>query len=189
MKKILISTTFAAITVLIAACSSTPKPAAVAQIPAYEKMQSKAGDARKAGGLAVVGLGESKDLDLAIRKAKANARQELAQMINIKVESLEKFFLEETGQAATAEILSQFSSTAKILTSQELSGSTVEEVKTEKTGGTVTAFVLMSLDPQVIADQLAKQKELYTRFRSSEAFKELDSEIKRYDEWKKLQGL
>ena len=37
--------------------------------------------------------------------------------------------------------------------------------------------------------QIKKQEELYTRFRSSETFKELEDEVKKYEEWKEKQKL
>jgi hypothetical protein len=35
--------------------------------------------------------------------------------------------------------------------------------------------------------QIKKNNEMYTRFRSSQAFKDLDSEVQKYEEWKKAQ--
>jgi hypothetical protein len=38
-----------------------------------------------------------------------------------------------------------------------------------------------------LMDEIKKNKELYTRFRASEVYKELDSEVQKYEEWKKAQ--
>jgi len=35
--------------------------------------------------------------------------------------------------------------------------------------------------------QISKNEELYTRFRSGEAFKELEEDVKKYEDWKKNQ--
>jgi len=34
---------------------------------------------------------------------------------------------------------------------------------------------------------MKKQEELYTRYRSSETFKDLENEVKKYEEWKEKQ--
>jgi hypothetical protein len=181
MKKALLLT---ALSILISGCSSTPKPKPVVQQPLFEKMQKMSTEIVENGGLSAVGIGESKSLELALTKAKTRGRTELAQMLEAKIEALQKDFQEETGVGDDAEILAQFSSTAKVITSQQLAGSVAQELKYETIGDTVTAYALMVLDPQVIADQLAREKELYTRFRATQAFEELDQEIEAYDAYK-----
>jgi hypothetical protein len=85
--------------------------------------------------------------------------------------------------------MSQFTTTTKVITSQQLAGSVAQELKYEVIGNTVTAYALMVLDPQTIVDQLAKEKELYTRLQSTKAFDELDKEIKEYEAWKASQNM
>lgn len=184
MKKSALLTVSAIFVFLLAGCSSTPKPKAIAQQPLFEDMQEMATEILENNGLAVVGIGESKSLELALTKAKTRGRVELAQMLETKIEALQKDFQEETGVGDDAEILAQFSNIAKVITSQELSGSVAQELKYETIGDTVTAYALMVLNPRVIADQLAKEKELYTRFRASQAFEELDKEIEAYETYK-----
>lgn len=188
MKKSLFLTLTAAAALMITGCSSTPKPKAVAQQPLFEDMQKMSAEVLENGGLAVVGIGESRSLELALNKAKTRGRVELAQILETKIEALQKDFMEETGIAEDAEVLSQFSNTAKIITSRQLAGSVPMELKYETIGDTVTAYALMVLDPQVIADQLAKEKELYTRFRATQAFEELDDEIEAYEAFKAKQA-
>ena len=175
--------------VFLAGCSSTPKPKPVKQQPLFEQMQKMSTEALKSGGLAVVGIGESKSLDIALSMAKTRGRVELAQMLETKIEALQKDFTDQTGLAEDSEILAQFTSTAKVITSQQIRGSVPMELKYETIGNTVTAYALMVLDPKVIADQLAKQKELYTRFQATKAFEELDKEIKDYEAYKAAQKM
>lgn len=179
---------------LLAGCSSTPDTPAQQMVKNAKEHQSLFNDFQKqcgkildSGGVAAIGIAESKSLEIALSKAKMNARRELAQMVETKIESLQKSFVEETGLANDAEILSQFSSTAKAITSQQIRGSAAKELKYETSGETITACALMELNPKIILDQFEKDEALYTRFRASKAYEELDKEIKEYEAYKKEQ--
>jgi hypothetical protein len=39
-----------------------------------------------------------------------------------------------------------------------------------------------------ILQQIKTRNEMYTRFRSTEAFKELEADAQKYEDWKKAQG-
>lgn len=179
---------------LLAGCSTTPDtPAqqgiesAREQKPLFDDFQKESAKIIEKGGLAAVGIAQSKSLEIALSKAKMNARRELAQMLETKIESLQKSYTEETGMAADAEILAQFSSTAKAITSQQIRGSAAKELKYETSGSLVTACALMEINPKIILDQFQKQEQLYTRFRASKAYEELDKEIQEYEAYKKEQ--
>ncbi|MBC8206002.1 MAG: hypothetical protein ISR85_00045 [Kiritimatiellales bacterium] len=187
MKKSLFCITCLITAILLAGCSSTPASKAKAQRPLFNDFQEMSTEVLESGGLAVVGIGESKSLELALNKAKTRGRVELAQMLKTKIEALLKDFVEETGLAETAQILAQFSSTAQAITSQEIQGSVAKELKYEIINDTVTAYALMELDPKLVMNQLEKEEELYTRFRATKAFESLDAEIKEYEAYKKAQ--
>lgn len=188
MKKVLFFTAHLILAALFAGCSSTPEAKkAEAQRPLFNDFQKLSTKTIESGGIAVVGIGESKSLELALNKAKTRGRVELAQMLETKIEALQKDFVEETGLAEEAQILAQFSSTAQAITSQQIQGSVAKELKYEILDGTVTAYALMELDPKLIMNQLEKEKELYTRFRATKAFENLDTEIKEYEAYKKAQ--
>jgi len=187
MKKNLPGITCLLMAALLAGCSSTPETKAKAQRPLFNDFQEMSTEVLESGGLAVVGIGESKSLELALNKAKTRGRVELAQMLETKIESLQKDFVEETGLPENAQILSQFSSTAQAITSQQIQGSAAKELKYEIIDGTVTAYALMELNPKIVVNQLAKEEELYTRFRATKAFESLDKEIKEYEAYKKEQ--
>lgn len=171
---------------LVAGCasSSSVEARAKAQQPIFNDFQKEAFKIIDAGGIAAVGVGESKSLDIALSKAKDRARVELAQTIETKVEALQKDFLEETGEADRANVLAQFSRTSQTITSRQLQGSVVKDLEYEAVGGVFTACALMELNPKLILDEISKNEELYTRFRASKAFEELDKEIKEYEAYK-----
>jgi len=41
---------------------------------------------------------------------------------------------------------------------------------------------------EAFLEQIKRNEQMYTRFRSSETFKELNEEVERYEKWKKEQG-
>ncbi|MBI9019957.1 MAG: hypothetical protein JEZ10_01710 [Verrucomicrobia bacterium] len=190
MKKLLFWVVCSAFAAGLSGCSSTPEAKkAEAQQPLFEDFQKMSAKILESGGIAVVGIGESKSLEIALNKAKTRGRVELAQLLETKIEAIQKDFVEETGLAENAQILAQFSSTAQAITSQQIQGSVAKELKYEVLDGTVTAYALMELNPKAVMAQLEKEQELYTRFRATKAFENLDAEIKEYEAYKVAQQM
>ena len=208
MKKSLFYSVLAAATVLLSGCSTSTSVTAIPPAPAPEttpapamqpaqapvtqslllnEMQKTAAAMGEAGGLATVGSGESKSLELALNKAKVNGRRELAQMMMARFDVLEKAFSEETGIPSDSLFLSGFNDSVKVITEQQIAGSVAQTLKYETTGDTFTAYALMVLDPKVIADQLAKEKELYARLQTTKAYAALDKEVKAFAAFKAAQ--
>ena len=136
----------------------------------------------------------SKDLQLAINKAKQQARVDLAQQMETKIKAMPKQFTEEVGLGEDAEFLSQTSVVSKSVTSKVLNGSRARQVETIKEDGVIyRAYVLMELPigpaNSALLNAVKKQQNLYTRFRSSQGFQELEEEVEKYDQFKKEQGL
>jgi len=136
----------------------------------------------------------SKDLQLAINKAKQQARVDLAQQMETKIKAMTKQFTEEVGLGEDAEFLSQTSVVSKSVTSKILNGSRARQVETIKEDGVIyRAYVLMELPigpaNSALLNAVKKQQNLYTRFRSSQGFQELEEEVEKYDQFKKEQGL
>jgi len=149
----------------------------------FDYMQEQVAKMNKKGGMASVGIGESRNTSLAVTRAKMEARKNLAQLVQVKVENLEKAFIEEVGEASGSEINQLFSSATKQITSQTLQGTQPIEQEYDIQDGITTAYVLMVLNPDVIHDSLRNNnaKHLYERFRASKAFEELDKEIKEFE--------
>jgi hypothetical protein len=206
MKKILFFTVFAAATVLLSGCSTTkpvctPAPEPVAVVPEIPEqtnapailsplpgeMQALAAGMVEAGGLAAVGIGESKSLELALNRAKVNGRRELAQMLTARFDVLEKAFSDEAKIPFESLFLSGFNTAEKAIISQQIAGSVAQTLKYENTGDTFTAYAIMVLDPKAIADQLAQEKDLYARLQPTKAFGALDKEIKSFAAFKAAQ--
>ncbi|MEO0293568.1 MAG: hypothetical protein ABIN61_05030 [candidate division WOR-3 bacterium] len=133
----------------------------------------------------------SEDLQLAIDKAKHDARLDIAENLESHIMGLIKKFDEEVGKTEDAELLSQFTKVSKNVVDQTLIGTKERKVKIAKEGTGYRAFVLMELPIGKAKEELLKQlyssenTNLYTRFRASQSFQELKEEIEKLREYKK----
>jgi hypothetical protein len=133
----------------------------------------------------------SQDLQVSIDKAQAAARNVVAQQLEVKYGALTKRFAEETGRNVDAQLLDQYTQTYKATVSQVLYGSRPREQTVRAEGPVYRAFVLMELPlgeaSKRLMDQVRANEQMYTRFRASEAYKELEAEVQRYEAWKRSQ--
>ncbi|MCK5076467.1 MAG: LPP20 family lipoprotein [Calditrichia bacterium] len=138
------------------------------------------------------GTGESVNMQIAINKAKQEGSVAVAQQLTVKMKGLVKKFEEEIGTGEETTLLSQFTQATKAVINTELVGSKVNEQEIRKEGKLYTVFVLMEMPigaaSEALMDKLKKKEEMYTRFRSTQTFKELDKEINDYENYKKNQG-
>ena len=79
-----------ALTVCIGFSGCKSKPKMDSDKTMFDSMQEEVGKITEKGGMASVGLGESRNTQLAITKAKVEARKNLAQLVSVKIENLEK---------------------------------------------------------------------------------------------------
>ncbi len=175
--------TLLALSVCIGFSGCKSKPKMDSDKSMFDYMQEEVGKITDKGGMASVGIAESRNTQLAITKAKVEARKNLAQLVSVKIENLEKAFVEEVGEAKGSEMNELFSSATKQVTSQTLQGTVPKMQKYETTDGITTAYILMVLNPDIIDASLKNNnaKHLYERFRASKAFAELDQEIKEFE--------
>ena len=163
-------------------CNSPPKTDSERSI--FDDMQKEVKERTDNGQIAALGVVKSRNVQIAIARAKVEARKNLAQMVSLKINNLEKQFIEEVGEAKGSEMNELFSSATKQVTSQKLQGSVPKMQKFDEKDGITTAYVLMVLDPKIVDAALQgggdSAKHMYERFRASKAFKELDDEIKAY---------
>jgi len=131
----------------------------------------------------------SRDMDLALNKAETEARAKVGRTMTAKVNSMQKKFEEEVGEGENSEYIAQFTQATKVIVSQELSGSRVKEKKFIEDGSNWRCYVLMEYPigsaQAAFLNKIKSNNELYTRYRSTEAFKEMDADVQKYEEWKK----
>jgi hypothetical protein len=138
-----------------------------------------------------VATATSQDLQTAIDKAKQDGRVEIARQMDVRMAGLAKRFVEETGLDNDAELLGMFTQVSKSVVSDSLAGSRVSRQQLGREGRIYRAYVLMEMPigeaNRKFVEKIRAQERLYTRFRASEAFEELDAEVEKYEEWKREQ--
>jgi hypothetical protein len=181
MKRITFTLFAVALCIGFVGCRSAPKTDS--DKSTFDYLQEEVSKISEKGGMAAVGLGDSRNTQLAITRAKVEARKNLAQLVQVKIENLEKAFIEEVGEASGSEINQLFSSATKQITSQTLQGTVPKIQKYDVNGDVTTAYVMMVLNPDIIHASLknSNAKHMYERFRASKAFDELDKEIKEFE--------
>jgi hypothetical protein len=131
----------------------------------------------------------SRDMDLSLNKAETEARAKVGRTMAAKVNSMQKKFEEEVGQGENSELLSQFTQATKVIVSQELNGAMVKEKKFVQDGSNWRCYVLMKYPigsaQAAFLNKIKNNNQLYTRFRSTEAMKEMEDDVAKYEEWKK----
>lgn len=186
-----------ALVTLFVACSHPPPAVDVAPTPSREVLRNLPGWYSKPPAddkfLYGPATAVSRDLQLAINKAETEGRNNIAQQLEVKYGAINKRFAEEVGRDGGAQLLDQYTQVYKATVSQVLYGSRARQQTMRVEGGVYRAFVLMELPigemSKKLLDQIRAQEQLYTRFRASEAFKELDAEVEKYEAWKRSQGI
>lgn len=134
----------------------------------------------------------SKDLQLAVDKAATDARAEIARQAELRLSGMQKKFDEEVGTPQNSTLLQMFTQANKTVVSTSLSGSKIIKKEIVEDGDNFRAYVLIQYPigatSEALMQQIKNKEELYTRYRASQAFKELEEEVKKYEEWKKSQG-
>jgi len=123
-----------------------------------------------------------------------SARNELAASLNTEMASLtEKFGSSVQGSPDGTETLNTFRQAIRGVVRQSLSETSIRNsYRTVDAGGAqYRVYVLVELNKaaakQALMDKVKSDANLYARFRASQAFTDLDAELKKIDEGKKAQ--
>ena len=130
----------------------------------------------------------SKDLQMAVNKAKQQGRADIGSQLEIRLQGLNKQFQEEVGVGEESDFAAQATVVIKEVISQTLNGCKVKHQKTNKEGSIWRAYVLMqypigAANAQFL-ESLKNKKILNQRVRATDAFKELDAEVQKYEQEK-----
>jgi hypothetical protein len=179
MKKILVVMMLIPLALFLMDCGGKPK-AKTSDIPDWylnppqtEDAIMEAGDATK------------HSMGLAKEGADARARTAIARTIEVKVNSMLKDFLQESGVGEDAEALEFTSSVTKQVSSNVLNGCRIvkREMKTE--GNMYHAYSLAQYDLNSLVEETLnaarKQKALYNEAKANLGFQELEKEIEKLD--------
>lgn len=139
------------------------------------------------------GQAESTRQGTALRTAQANATQAMASKLEVKVSALQKVFEEEVQSGQDANYASTFSNASEQLVNSTMNGVTrdraeCEQLNPEVTGGNVNqrCYVLVRMPVgqarSVLDNALSRDEELYTKFKASKAFEELQNRLHEIEE-------
>jgi hypothetical protein len=136
-----------------------------------------------------VNTATSQDMQLAYDKATTGARAELGRQVELKVSGLQKRFEEETGVGQDAQLMQQFTQATKTVVSTTMSGTQVKEKTYVKDGNIYRAYVMVQYPlgaaNAALLQAIKANEQMYTRFRASQAYKDLNEEAKKFEDQKK----
>ena len=194
--------------VLSACASQEPKPmaetpeviyktakvnAAVSVVPDWYKEMPE-----KKGSIFTVGAAVAPDLQFAVDIAMMNAKVVLADRINGKLKSLTKSWMAKLGQTdVDASVMTEIEKVTKnVIANVDVSCYNPTKVDVFPSGTQYRAFVLLEYSDKeaakIIFNRMRKDRLVYSRLRSNEAWKELEAEVyksEKKDEAQSLQNL
>ena len=167
--------------------------AAVALIPKWYSKMPEEKDA-----IFTVGSATAPDLQLAVDIATLNGKVVLADRINGKLKAMTKSWIAKFGQSdVDARVMTEIEKVAKnVIANVDVAGYNPVETEVFAAGTQYRAFVLLKYSDKeaskIILNRLRKDRMIYSRLRSTEAWKELEDEVnnqEKKDEAKSLQNL
>ena len=126
-----------------------------------------------------VGTAKKQNPSLAKKTATARARDEIAQAVQVEVNTMLKDFMQESGVGNNAQALEFTESVSKQVASVSLSGSIIEKTDIGR-DGTIYVLVKYSVDGarQAALAEVKKQEALYNEFKAEQSFDELEEAIR-----------
>ena len=141
------------------------------------------------------GTATAPDLQLAVDVATLNAKVTLADRINGKLDSMTKSFVAKIGSTdIDSSVLNEIEKTSKnVIASVDVAGYNPTKIDVFPSGTQYRAFVLLRYDNKeaykIIMNRLRKDRMVYSRLRSTEAWKELDAEVNKKKDEEEAQSL
>jgi len=128
------------------------------------------------------GTAESRQMAIAIDKAKMGAIRELSEGVQANVQSMVKMFAQEAGMDGNTQVTEFYQSTSQTVANNTLQGLTpLKKYPYRKSDGGYTAYVLMGLKKDTIGAAVVKavqnEEALYSEFKASQAFKEMEGKM------------
>ena len=179
--------------VLAGCASNEPKPmvetpeviyktgkvaAAVSIVPDWYKEMPE-----KKGSIFTVGAAVAPDLQFAVDIATMNAKVVLADRINGKLKSLTKSWMAKFGSTdVDANVMTEIEKVSKnVIANVDVAGYNPTKVDVFPSGTQYRAFVLLEYSDKeaakILFNRMRKDRMVYSRLRSNEAWKELEKEV------------
>ena len=185
-----------ALMVGLGACAKNPDPTKIVNTPMikYKTEKVKAAAAvipkwykklpKKDNAIYSVGSASSPDLQLSVDVATLNAKYTLADRINCKLDGMMKTFMTRLGtdEDISATTMSEVEKVVKnVIASVDVAGYNPKEIEVYPSGTQFRAFVLLEYSDtearKVIMNRMMKDKLVYSKIKSTNAFKELKNEV------------
>ena len=144
------------------------------------------------------GSAKAPDLQLAVDIAIMNAKTTLADRINGKLDSMTKSFVAKIGSSdLDTSVLNEIEKVSKnVIASVDVAGYIIDKSDVTQEGTQYRAYVLLAYNNEeatkVLMNRMKRDKMIYSRIRSTEAWKELEEEVnksKEEDEEKSLENM
>ena len=144
------------------------------------------------------GSAKAPDLQLAVDIAIMNAKTTLADRINGKLDSMTKSFVAKIGSNdLDTSVLNEIEKTSKnVIASVDVAGYIIDKSDVTQEGTQYRAYVLLAYNSEeatkVLMNRMKRDKMIYSRIRSTEAWKELEEEVnksKEEDEAKSMENV
>ena len=144
------------------------------------------------------GSARAPDLQLAVDIAIMNAKTTLADRINGKLDSMTKSFVAKIGSDdLDTSVLNEIEKTSKnVIASVDVAGYVVDKSDITQEGTQYRAYVLLAYNSEeatkMMMNRMKRDRMIYSRIRSTEAWKELEEEVnksKEEDEEKSLENM
>ena len=144
------------------------------------------------------GSARAPDLQLAVDIAIMNAKTTLADRINGKLDSMTKSFVAKIGSDdLDSSVLNEIEKTSKnVIASVDVAGYVVDKSDITQEGTQYRAYVLLAYNSEeatkMMMNRMKRDRMIYSRIRSTEAWKELENEVnksKEEDEAKSMENV
>ena len=144
------------------------------------------------------GSAKAPDLQLAVDIAIMNAKTTLADRINGKLDSMTKSFVAKIGSNdLDTSVLTEIEKTSKnVIASVDVAGYVVDKSDITQEGTQYRAYVLLAYNSEeatkIMMNRMKRDRMIYSRIRSTEAWKELENEVnksKEEDEAKSMENV
>ena len=144
------------------------------------------------------GSAKAPDLQLAVDIAIMNAKTTLADRINGKLDSMTKSFVAKIGSDdLDTSVLTEIEKTSKnVIASVDVAGYVVDKSDITQEGTQYRAYVLLAYNSEeatkIMMNRMKRDRMIYSRIRSTEAWKELEDEVnksKEEDEAKSIKNV
>ena len=187
-----------ALLVGLGACAKNPSPLGVINTPMIKYKTEKVVAAtsnipkwfkslpKQDNSIFSVGSASSPDLQLSVDMATLNAKYTLADRLNGKLDAMMKTFITRLGtdEDISATTMSEVEKVTKnVIASVDVAGYSPKEVEVFPSGTQFRAFVLLEYSDKearkIIMNRMMKDRLVYSKIKSTNAFKELQNEVKK----------